>query len=165
MITMKNILVATDFSETSDVAFAYARSLARSFGATLHVIHVVENTGYLWGTEAYAVAMPDMLTDIVKDVERRLTNLLDEEERKSLDANMVVVIGVPFLEIIRYASDHNVDLIVLGTHGRGPILHMLLGSVAERVVRKAPCPVLTVRHPGHEFVLPVEKATAATVKK
>jgi nucleotide-binding universal stress UspA family protein len=62
--------------------------------------------------------------------------------------------GPPFLEIVRYAQEANIDLIVLGTHGRGGLAHMLLGSVAEKVVRKAPCPVLTVRHPEHEFVAP-----------
>ena len=62
--------------------------------------------------------------------------------------------GSPFLEIVRYAKDKNIDLIVLGTHGRSGLSHVLLGSVAERVVRKAPCPVLTVRHPEHEFVMP-----------
>ena len=62
--------------------------------------------------------------------------------------------GSAFIEIICYAKEHNIDLIVLGTHGRGPIAHMLMGSVAEKIVRKAPCPVLTVRHPQHEFVMP-----------
>ena len=62
--------------------------------------------------------------------------------------------GAPFLEIIRYAKENDVDLIVLGTHGRSGLAHVLLGSVAERVVRKSPCPVLTVRHPEHEFVMP-----------
>ncbi len=61
-------------------------------------------------------------------------------------------VGSPHREIVRYATEHQVDLIVLGTHGRGPLGHMLLGSVAERVVRTAPCPVLTVRHPQREFV-------------
>ncbi len=66
----------------------------------------------------------------------------------------VVRQGPPFLEIVRYAQEANIDLIVLGTHGRGGLAHMLLGSVAEKVVREAPCPVLTVRHPEHEFVAP-----------
>jgi nucleotide-binding universal stress UspA family protein len=68
-------------------------------------------------------------------------------------------VGSPYTEIVRYAAQHRIDLIVLGTHGRGPLGHLLLGSVAERVVRTAPCPVLTVRHPQREFV--VEKAEIA----
>jgi nucleotide-binding universal stress UspA family protein len=66
----------------------------------------------------------------------------------------VTKVGAPFVEILRYAKEQGIDLIVMGTDGRGPIVHMLIGSVAEKVVRKAPCPVLTVRHPQHEFVLP-----------
>ena len=62
--------------------------------------------------------------------------------------------GVPFLEVIRYAREHDIDLIVLGTHGRTGLVHMLMGSVAEKIVRKAPCPVLTVRPEGHDFVMP-----------
>jgi len=64
------------------------------------------------------------------------------------------VVGSPFVEIVRYARTHDIDLVIMGTHGRGPIAHMLMGSTAERVVRKAPCPVLTVKHPEHEFVMP-----------
>jgi nucleotide-binding universal stress UspA family protein len=65
---------------------------------------------------------------------------------------MATVVGSPFFEIVRYAEEQQIDLIVIGTHGRGPIGHMLLGSVAEKVVRKSPCPVLTVRQPQHDFV-------------
>ena len=70
-------------------------------------------------------------------------------------------IGHPSLEIIRYAKDHEIDIIVMGTHGRTGVGHMLMGSVAEKVVRKAPCPVLTVRHPDHEFVMPEESDAPA----
>ena len=66
----------------------------------------------------------------------------------------VTVVGHAFVEILQYASGNDIDLIVMGTHGRGAVKHMLLGSVAEKVVRKAPCPVLTVRHPGYEFIMP-----------
>ena len=67
---------------------------------------------------------------------------------------VVTRVGKPFVEIIHHARDHDVDLIVIGTHGRGAVQHALLGSVAEQVVRTSPCPVLTVRHPEHEFVMP-----------
>ena len=72
----------------------------------------------------------------------------------SLSVQQEVVFGVPFLEMIRYAKAKEMDMIVMGTHGRGAIAHMLLGSTAEKVVRKAPCPVLTVRDEEHEFVMP-----------
>jgi len=88
------------------------------------------------------------------DARERLQNLLTEVDRDRFKAELVTRRGSPFVEIVRYAKDRDIDLIVMGTHGRGPIAHMLLGSVAEQVVRKAPCPVLTVRHPEHEFVMP-----------
>ena len=77
-----------------------------------------------------------------------------DAEREKFSAQIVTLVGSPFLEIVTYAKSHDIDLIVMGTHGRGPIAHMLMGSVAEKVVRKAPCPVLTVRHPEHEFIMP-----------
>ena len=77
---------------------------------------------------------------------------LTDAERQKYSAEIVTLIGSPFLEIVSYAKAKDIDLIVMGTHGRGPIAHMLMGSVAEKVVRKAPCPVLTVRHPEHEFI-------------
>jgi len=80
--------------------------------------------------------------------------LLTEAERSALRARLLTRVGHPFVEVVRYAREESIDLIVMGTHGRGAVGHLLLGSVAERVVRKAPCPVLTVRHPQHEFVRP-----------
>jgi nucleotide-binding universal stress UspA family protein len=88
---------------------------------------------------------------MVKD---RLSRILTDAERQTYSAHVVTLCGSPFMEIVAYAKAQNIDLIVLGTHGRGPIAHMLMGSVAERVVRKAPCPVLTVRNPEHEFIGP-----------
>src|SRR5207302_3469836 len=99
-----------------------------------------------------------LAADIRADMETRtraqLQKLLTDAERERFQARFLTLTGSPFVEIVRYAKEQNIDLIVLGTHGRGPIAHMLLGSVAEKVVRKAPCPVLTVRHPEHEFVMP-----------
>jgi nucleotide-binding universal stress UspA family protein len=83
-----------------------------------------------------------------------LEEVLSEADRQRFHAQLEIEQGSPFVQIVTYAKRFDIDLIVLGTHGRGPIAHMLMGSVAERVVRKAPCPVLTVRHPEHEFVLP-----------
>ena len=83
-----------------------------------------------------------------------MSKVLTDGERQKFHAELVTLWGSPFVEIIRYAMSHDVDLIVMGTYGLGPIAHMLMGSVAEKVVRKAPCPVLTVRRPEHEFVMP-----------
>jgi nucleotide-binding universal stress UspA family protein len=157
MITLKSILLPTDFSEPSAVAVRYAKALTETFRATLHVLHVVEETALvypLFGHEGAYPSMPILREDLEKDARARLEKILTSGEREQWLAQLVVRIGSPFVEIVRYAKNENIDLIVMGTHGRGPIAHMLMGSVAERVVRKAPCPVLTVRHPEHEFVLP-----------
>jgi nucleotide-binding universal stress UspA family protein len=151
MITLKTVLVPTDFSECSDAALRYGRALASSFGATLHLLHVVQDPyTQPWAAEAFPTPLGDMLNEWQAQARERLCKLVPEAERA---ATMVTtVVGSPALEIVRYASEQGIDLIVIGTHGRGPFGHMLLGSVAERVVRKAPCPVLTVRHPQREFV-------------
>jgi nucleotide-binding universal stress UspA family protein len=157
MIALKHILVATDFSEASDAALAYGRELARTFGTTLDVLHVVEDLGAFaldyplhpelgrWQTEAEAAATT------------RLNALLSAEDRQVLRARAVVLTArSPAQTIASYAREAmpSVGMIVMGTHGRGAVTHLLMGSVAEHVVRIAPCPVLTVRHPQHEFVLP-----------
>jgi nucleotide-binding universal stress UspA family protein len=156
MIALKNILVATDFSEPSDAALAYGRALARTFGATLHVVHVVDTVPTLvYGAEAYAVSMPELQQEIEDTARKQLADLLVDNDRPPLPARPVVLTSnAPAAAIVGYAKGERIDLIVAGTHGRGGVAHLLMGSVAERVVRTAPCPVLTVRHPEHEFVIP-----------
>jgi nucleotide-binding universal stress UspA family protein len=151
MITLKKILVPTDFSDCSDAALKYGRALAGTFGATLHLLHVVQDPyTQPWAAEAFPAPLVDLLDQWQAQARQRVTALIPESERGSVMTTAVV--GSPFSEILRYAAEQQIDLIVIGTHGRGLIGHMLLGSVAERVVRRAPCPVLTVRHPQHEFV-------------
>lgn len=155
MINIQRILVPTDFSEPSDEALAYAKGLAQAFGASLRVLHVLEDlAAHAWTTEVYVAALPGVHEEMERQARERLDQQLSAEERTRYRAEVVLRMGSPFVEIIRYAREEKVDLIVLGTHGRGAIAHMLLGSVAERVVRKAPCPVLTVRRATHEFVMP-----------
>jgi universal stress protein A len=147
-MTLTRILVATDFSDASEDALAYARMLADAFGASLHVLHVLEDlAAHAWTTEVYVAALPGVHEEMERQAHDRLQQLLTAEERARYRAELVLRFGSPFVEIVRYAREHEIGLIVLGTHGRGALAHMLLGSVAERVVRKAPCPVLTVRHP------------------
>jgi nucleotide-binding universal stress UspA family protein len=148
MIALRQILLPTDFSEPSAVALTYAKAFAGNFQASLHVRHVVEDVYAAWE------AIPFIIEDIEKSAQRQLRDLLTDAEREQFRAQAVTRRGSPFVEIVRYAREQEIDLIVMGTHGRGPIAHMLIGSVAEKVVRKAPCPVLTVRHPEHEFVMP-----------
>ncbi len=154
-IALKNILVPTDFSEASECALRYGRALACAFHACLHLVHVIEDfTVSAWTSDVYVAALPTLREELEKDALEQLRRLLPVAERDSLGAHVLLLAGSPFLEIVRYARAHEIDLIVMGTHGRGPVAHMLLGSVAEKVVRKAPCPVLTVRQPQHEFVMP-----------
>jgi nucleotide-binding universal stress UspA family protein len=151
MINLGTVLVPTDFSECSDAALRYGRALASAFGATLHLLHVVQDPyTQPWAAEAFPAPLGDMLNEWQAQARDRLCKLIPEAERAT--TMVMTLMGSPSLEIVRYAAEQGIDLIVIGTHGRGPLGHMLLGSVAERVVRKAPCPVLTVRHPQREFV-------------
>jgi nucleotide-binding universal stress UspA family protein len=163
MIALKTILVPTDFSDCSDAAVTYGRELALTFGASLHLLHVVQDPyTQPWSAEAFAVPLADMLLDWQAQATKRMEDSVPAVERPN--TTIQTRIGSPFYEIVRYAAEQNVDLIVVGTHGRGALGHMLLGSVAERVVRKSPCPVLTVRHPQHEFVIdPAAEALAGGV--
>lgn len=155
MISIKNILVPSDFSEPSEAALRYGVALAEAFSSTLHVVHVLEEPVVTaMAPEAYAMSLPGLLDELERRSRERLDSLLTEEQRTKFRAKLVSERGSPFVEIVRYAREKDIDLLVMGTHGRGAIAHMLMGSVAERVVRKAPCPVLTVRPSQHEFVMP-----------
>ena len=151
MIALEKILVPTDFSECSDAALKYAKAFAEAFGASLHLLHVVQDPyTQSWAAEAIPAPLGEMLAQWEDQARRRLLAVLPAEAHAN--AVIATAVGSPYPEIVRYASEQAIDLIVIGTHGRGSLGHMLLGSVAERVVRKAPCPVLTVHHPEHEFV-------------
>ena len=155
-ITFSKILHPTDFSELSLHALGYARALAESFDAHLHCLHVIDEAYQYWSAVGPEMAP---VTPPVED----LTSLADGQMQRFSDDHLIglkypavtkVVFGKPFAEIVRYARETSIDLIVLATHGRGGLTHVLLGSTAEKVVRKAPCPVLTIRDPKHEFVMP-----------
>jgi nucleotide-binding universal stress UspA family protein len=153
MIALKHVLVPTDFSDASETALRYGKALATAFGASLHVVHVIEEPyGQPWAVEAYGFSLASLQEEWIKDARGRLAASLSDEERSGLQAVTTTVLGHPVMEILRYADEQAIDLIVMGTHGRGPLGHVVLGSVAERVVRKAPCPVLTVRAKEREFV-------------
>lgn len=156
MIVLKRILVATDFGEASEAALTYGRALARAFDSTLTVMHVAENVlSRSVGVEGYVGAFPDLQANVEQAATARLAALLGDDDKRELGATTVLrTSNAPAWAIVNYAQEANTDLIIVGTHGRGPITHLLMGSVAERVARTAPCPVLTVKHPEHEFVRP-----------
>ncbi len=158
MINLKNILVATDFGEAATAAYAYGRALAKQFDATLHVIHVAENVvARALGGEAYVTFLPDLQREVEESARQELTALVmnNDPPATALRVKPVVLVSnAPAIEIVNYAKHHHIDLIVLGTHGREGVARFFMGSVAERVVRTADCPVLTIRHPERAFVLP-----------
>ena len=152
MIELRRILVATDFSETAAAALDYAKALAEAFGASLQVLHVLEDPLPGWKPPGHVASVPIIRQHMEQDAADQMSKVLTDTERDKFRAELATTWGSPFVEIIRHAKTRDIDLIVMGTHGLGPIAHMLMGSVAEKVVRKAPCPVLTVRHPEHEAV-------------
>lgn len=161
MPTFSKILAPTDFSDDSKLALGYAVELAQKFSAEIVVVHVDQ-----------ALA-PVMVSELNPGLDVNTMNRIAEEQRllalreldqttarlreQGLKARSLMRVGAPFLEIINSATSENADLIVMGTHGRSGLAHVLMGSVAERVVRKAPCPVLTIRHPDRKFKHPLEK--------
>lgn len=153
MIVLKSILVATDFSEPSKAALDYGRALARQFGAELHVVHVVEDILMSVGLEGYVGEVSQLQREAEEQAKNRMRGLLDERDREELRPKGYVLHNrsVP-RGLVEYAQTHAIDLIVMGTLGRTGVRHLALGSVAERVVRSAPCPMLTVKHPEREFV-------------
>ncbi|MGE3317110.1 MAG: universal stress protein [Planctomycetaceae bacterium] len=166
MITMKKILIPTDFSKGSESAIRYGCELAAKFNAEIHLLNVLPET--VGGFEGYYAFSPEVIEDIRKEAHAKMNSISVPESHSGQKVIKVVVTGVPFLEIVRYAKNQQIDLIVMGTYGRGAISHILLGSVAERVVRKAPCPVLTVRNaePGstvHEDSAEVRSKDSVTV--
>jgi nucleotide-binding universal stress UspA family protein len=155
MFALKRLLVATDFSECSTVALTYGRAFARQFNAELHVLHAVEVLAPdPLGSAALASALPELRADLERTERGELEALLTDDDRRDLRAVAELrTFQAPADAIVDYAREHHVDLIVVGTHGRRGLRHLVMGSVAERVVRTAPCPVLTVRHPQVEFVV------------
>lgn len=149
MIDLKRILVPIDFSKYSANALRYACALAERFSAEVHLLHVTDplkGPGYLPPPEEW-------LRELEQQARTELEKLPGPDLGRNLVVDREIRSGFAFSEIVRYAREQDVGLIVMGTHGRSGLAHVLLGSVAERVVRKAPCPVLTVRHPEHEFVM------------
>ncbi len=151
MITLKRILVPTDFSDYSKGAITYACELAQRFGADLKLLHVGM-------PPVTPVPFGPTMSDQMFQTKETAKKAFEELDAPGLDrvsrVDRVLRIGTPFVEIVRYAREDDIDLIVMGTHGHTGLVHALIGSVAEKVVRMASCPVLTIRPKGHQFVMP-----------
>lgn len=148
-ISLRKILCPVDFSETSKLAMHYAVACARQNGASLTLLHVVAPPITSLPGEAGLLNVPQADIQEISDAcQERLQTIIDELRDEQVPISCEVITGIPFLEIARYADENGIDLIVMGSRGRTGLSHLLIGSVAERVLRKAPCPVLTVKERG-----------------
>jgi nucleotide-binding universal stress UspA family protein len=162
-LELNRICVATDFSQTSDRAVRYAVGLAERFDAEQHLLHVLQDISLVLGHPDFTASgetVQQFLAELESDAAGRLEELTATPWWETINVVRAIRHGVVYQEICRYAERRNIDLLILGTHGRTGLKHVFLGSVAERVVRTAPCPVLTVRHPAHRVTLPAEQTEA-----
>ena len=157
MLNLKTILYPTDFSKHSLAALAYVVGLVQQNLATLHCLHVVDvlHEQHLTSEYGTPLEIPHVPKDkLLRTARVRLDRFITENLSGIDKVKSRMVSGEPFEEIMQYTKDHEIDLIILGTHGRNAVASKLLGSVAEKVVGKAPCPVLTVRHPEYILEMP-----------
>ncbi len=153
-VNLKKILVPQDFSEYSLHALKYAVTFAQIFNSELIVLHIVEPIVYPADFSFGQVSIPAMEEEIRKHSEEQLNELVEKEIPKDVKSTALIRVGKPFIEIVEIAKSESADLIVISSHGRTGMDHVLFGSTADKVVRKAPCPVLTIRPHEHEFVVP-----------
>lgn len=152
-IELKRVCVATDFSEPAGGAFSYGLTFAQQFQAELHLLHVIEDI--MPAVPEPGLAMlptQEIMAGLRKSSEDAMKDFLASKDLGGVKIVKVIREGSPFREIDAYAKEAKIDMLVVGTHGRSGLTHLLLGSVAERVVRSAPCPVLTIHSHEREFV-------------
>jgi nucleotide-binding universal stress UspA family protein len=153
---IKTILVPVDFSEFMEKVMEYAGFFAQRFNSSLLVFHVLQtyqiSEAVTW-METFLPPQPEkQLIDQLRDsAEQKLEELKNRYSKLQISITTRIEEGVPFVEIVRTASEENVDMILMGSHGRTGIKHLLIGSVAEKVIRKAPCPVFCVKSEEFRF--------------
>ncbi len=150
---INKILVPIDFSDYSKNALRYAAQFALQFKAKIFLIYVVEPMIYPADFSMGQVAIPSADIDLQKRGEEELNNLAKSFIDPGVQTEIIIKTGKPFVEINETASEKDIDLVIMATHGHTGVEHLLFGSTAEKVVRKAPCPVLTLREPikGFQF--------------
>lgn len=144
---IKKILFPTDFSEGALNALSYAVDLAKNYGAKLYIFHAIYDVVTASGWYVPHISFDEMYKEVESAARKELEKFGLEEKRGLKDIEHIIVKGVPYEEILKFAKENNIDLIVIGTHGRKGLDRALFGSTAERVVRNSTCPVLTVREP------------------
>lgn len=147
MKQFSTILFANDFSEGSDYAFDYALTLAKQFSARLLIVHVINEPVDLRGFYVPHISFDNLEKEIFEGAEKMMDRFCSENLAGFVSYEKYVISGVPYEEIVKKAAESGADLIIMGTHGRKGVDHLLFGSTAERVVRNAHCPVMTVRLP------------------
>ena len=155
MEIIKKILVPIDFSDYSKKALQYTVKMAEALNAELFLVYVIEPVVYPADLSMGQVVIPQLEMDMNERAKTELEELAKSEIGDSLKYNILIKTGKPFMEIIETASEIDADLIIIATHGHTGVEHLLFGSTAEKIVRKAPCPVLTLREPlkGFQFKL------------
>ncbi len=155
MIKIANILVATDFSDASAAALAYGRELARNYGATLHVIHAIDDIRWRYSLDMTPVLMSGVQQSLEEAAQQQMKELLTDEDRHQLRATVHIEQAISIADaIVACAERIKASVLIIGTHGRSGLRHYFLGSVAERVLRTAQCPVLTVKAHERDFIAP-----------
>jgi len=158
-IKIKTILVPTDFSEYVDLVMDYAVFLAKSFGARIKLLHVVQSVHLAEAINWMDAMVPpageiNISEQLRKNAQKKLGEFRERYRAEGVEVEILISEGVPFVEIIQCLERESVDMVVMGSHGRTGITHLLMGSVAEKVVRKAPCPVLCIKPEGFKFEMP-----------
>ena len=143
-IDLHKILVPIDFSDHSKKALQYAIPFAEQFEASIDLLYVVEPAVYPADFSFGQIGMPNVENELRVKGEQELHELITNEVKERVPAQALVKVGLPFVEVISYAKDEGIDLIIVATHGHTGVEHILFGSTAEKIVRKAPCPVLSV---------------------
>ena len=144
MVNIENILFPTDFSENSEEALKYAISLAEKYGSNLHIVHVTLGANQYMAYDMNAYIPDDMKKNERETLEKNLRALPPENLGQPKSVTHEILEGIPLPEILGYIKKNNIDLVVMGTHGRTGLKHLVMGSVAENVVRNSSVPVLSV---------------------
>lgn len=151
MEMIKKILVPIDFSDYSKKALQYTVKFAKSFSAELYLVYVIEPMVYPADLSMGQMVIPQSEVNLSEKANNELAELATNAIGESLKYNILIKTGKPFMEVIETASEVDADLIIIATHGHTGVEHLLFGSTSEKVVRKAPCPVLTLREPIKGF--------------
>jgi nucleotide-binding universal stress UspA family protein len=146
---VEKILFPTDFSEGSSHALPYAVDLSKHYNAKLYILHITYDIFKTTNSHIPHISADELYGEMFEWAQKEIENCGIEEIRGLSNVEKVVLKGIPYEEIIKFAAKEKVDMIVMGTYGRAGLERFIFGSTAERVVRKAPCPVMTVRMPEH----------------